>query len=123
MKKLSARCHEGIVSTYFLSVLLYCTMIFAILAGNDQAKLQTMMNMKANDKYFQQEAAVVSDIRCHMANGELKEGIYETNGYAYDLEVQKGRIYAQIQSDYPETLDIVYDAEKKILTDIREIRP
>lgn len=123
MKKSSASCRKGFVSTYFLSVLLYFTTLLSILTVNDQRRLKTVMNMKENDAYFIQEAAVVADIRCRLLNERLTEGAFSANGYAYDLDLQENRIYAEIHSDHPETLDIVCDLKEKELLDLNCVRP
>lgn len=123
MKKLSEHCHKGFVSSWFLSILLSVTMVLSVMTLNDQSRMQTVMNMKKNSACFQQEAAVMSDIRCHLINGTLSEGTYQTGSYSYRLDVQADRIYAQIVSDYPETLDIVFNAETQSFVSMSPIRP
>lgn len=123
MKKSSEFSHEGFVSAWFLSVLLSGTMILSVVALNDQARLQTVINMKKNSVYFQQEAAVMADIHCHLVNGLLEEGDYQTGGYSYHLDVRKDRIYAEITSGNPETLAIVFDPETKTFVSMSPFRP
>lgn len=123
MRKSSEYFHKGFVSAWFLSVLLSGTMILSVVALNDQARLQTVMNMKKNSVYFQQEAAVMADIHCHLVNGSLEEGAYQTAGYSYHLDVRKDHIYAEITSGYPETLDIVYDPEIRTFVSMSPFRP
>lgn len=118
LKKSSAFCHKGFVSTYFLSILLYCSALLTVLTVNDQRRLKTVMNMQDNDAYFLQEAVIVSDIRCRLVNDRLSEGSYTAGGYAYDLDIQKDRIYAEIHSVRPETLNIFYDSREKVLLDL-----
>ena len=124
MRRYSAHFRKGFISTYFLSILLYCTSFLTILLWNDQSRLQTVMNMKENDTYYHQEVSVMSDIRCRLRNGKIQEGTSITGeGYSYDLDLQEKRMYAEIRTNHPETLDILYDPEKKELTDMNSIRP
>lgn len=123
MKKSSEFSHKGVVSAWFLSVLLSGTMIVSVVALNDQARIQTVMNMKKNSVFFQQEAAVMADIHCHLVNGSLEEGDYQTGGYSYHLNIRKDRIYAEIASDHPETLDIVCDNENRTFVSMSPFRP
>lgn len=123
MKRLSGFSHDGFISAYFLSVLLYCSAFLTVMVKNDQARLLTVMNMRENDLFFRQEAAVAADIQCRLMNDRLEDGIFETAGYQYHLEVQERRIYAELLTDHPETLNIVYDAKKKVLLDLSGTRP
>lgn len=124
MKRSSGRLRKGFISTYFLSILLYCSAFLAVLLWNDQARLQTVMNMKENDVYFLQELSVISDVRCRLQKETLQKGVYLTEeGYSYHLDVQNKRIYAEIQTADPETLCIVYDPEKREFLDIDVTRP
>lgn len=122
LKRLSASFHEGFVSTYFLSILLYLTALLSVVTINDQRRLETVMNMQENDAYFLQEAAVVSDIRCRLVNDRLSEGSFAAEGYSYDLDIKKNRIYAEIRSTRPETLNIICDFEEKVLLDLTCVR-
>lgn len=122
MRRSSDYFSKGSVSTYYLSVLMYCSGFLTILMLNDQARIRTVMNMKKNDRYFLQEAAVMSDIQCRLKNGKLEEGKSETNGYLYQLDIQNDRIYAVIFSENPETLLISYDPEKRVFLQMEKTR-
>ena len=94
---------DGFVSTYFLSILLYIVSVITVIALRDKQNVQFMMNMKEANMYLQQEIRVISDIKQQLLEGNLEDNeMYQLDDHF---------IYANITSDYPETLVITLDED------------
>lgn len=91
--------HDGFVSTYFLSMLLYITSVIVIVMQNISYRMETCMNMEKALERQSKDMHVIMDVKCHLLNKDLENGSYEVNGISYAIEKNAGIIYVTTSYD------------------------
>ncbi len=91
--------HDGFVSTYFLSMLLYITSVIVIVMQNISYRMETCMNMEKALGRQSKDMHIILDVKCHLLNKDLENGSYEVNGISYAIEKNAGIIYVTTSYD------------------------
>lgn len=113
LKKHLFQRHNGFVSTYFLSMLLYITSVIVIVIQNISYRMETCMNMEKALERQAKDMHVISDVKCHLLNKDLENGSYEVNGISYAIEKNAGIIY--VTTSYDEITITFSEESNKIL--------
>lgn len=120
MKKFSAFCRKGVISSWFFAVFLYCISLAAVVSENRIRLLRSMINLRISQRYLSAECDVLRMIGDLAACGDLENGSYETASFAFALEMRGDLLYVEIAEPY-ETL-IVEMADETHLYDYQAFR-
>lgn len=112
---------QGVLSTYFLACMMYVVTIVITIASCDKALLETLINMKEANLYFQQEIQVIQDVKQKLLQDIPLEET-QLDSLVYTIEIEDDILYVSIDSQYPQLLIITMDLETKMLLDYECIR-
>lgn len=104
LKRFSAFCRRGVISSWFFAVFLYCISLAAVVNENQIRFTKAMINLQTNQKYLSAECDVLRMIQAMAACGDLEDGSYETASFSFTLEVQGELLYVKIDEPYEELL-------------------
>lgn len=103
--------HRGIVSAYFLAILLYISSFITVLAITDQNRILTIMNMKEANQYLICETEVIEDLKCRLENNDLEETTIELSTCTYSFEVYETQCYVILYGDISEEIILTLDPQ------------
>lgn len=122
MLKRSQTDSRGIVSAYFLAILLYIASFVTVLVITDQNRLKTMMNMKEANKYLLCEMDVIQDLKCRLENNDLEETEIVLETCTYTFEVYDTLCYVYLDGEVNEQLILTLDPESRRILKYEAIR-
>ncbi len=96
MKRYSAHCSDGFVSTWFLICFLCISELCAVSILIQKFSMMTVLNLRTDTAYFVQEASAIAALKCELENREEEE------------EVQAIRTIV-FEGSLPETITVYLD--------------
>lgn len=122
MNRQSQTCSRGIVSTYFLAILLYITSFVSVLVLTDQNRLKTVMNMKEANQYLLCEIEVIEDLKCRLENQDLEDNTIVLETCTYTFEVFETQCYVSLYGEVEEEMILTIDPETHRILKYEAIR-
>lgn len=113
---------KGFASVYFLALLLAVSACCGTAVLNDMRRIRTMMFLEVNQRFFRQEMAVITDLKCRLKRDEWEDGVYDTELCDYEAFRTGTRISIYIGGGLPEVIIAETDGEGRILTDFEAQR-
>lgn len=107
---------KGFVSSFFLILFMYVSMMVTVTALNDLDRMKSMLNLQESNAYLMQETAVLRDVKCMMKSGVMESGQYTADGdISYSLTVEESDLVIIISGDREEILKVRYDPQQSML--------
>ena len=68
--KVYSRSNSGFISTYFLSIFMYVSLLSSLIVINLSDRSKTMINLSTYSEYFIVEAQVIEELKCMLLKEE-----------------------------------------------------
>lgn len=115
--------NEGIVTAYFLMVLMLVSNVSMALMNAEMGWLSAQLSLQRAADYQRAEAVMLDEIKCALLRGELSDGSYERDGVRYEVAVSEDEIAAELFEPVRESAVISYDPETRMVMELEAERP
>ncbi len=115
------RFRPGVISSYFLAVFLYASLLTGTAAAILQSRLQTAANLRTANAYLGQEAVITRALQCDLKNQKTEDYVLQTGTVEAEIDFAGDTITVYVLQPHAEILS--YEVHEGILYDYTCSRP